>query len=318
MLMPRVVWMSLVTMMILGTGGVFGQDYPNKPIRIFTSPVGGGSDFISRLIAQAISGPLRQPVIVDNRGGPIAAEIVSKAPPDGYSLLLNAGTWYISSLLRDTPYDPVRDFSSITITSSTSNVLVVHPSLPVKSVKELIALAKARPGELNNGSSGVGGPTSHLAGELFKSMAGVKIVHVPYKGSAASVTALLGGEVQLLFTDANPVQPHLKTGRLRALAITAAQPSVLFPGLPTIAAALPGYEAISLTGVFAPAKTPAAIINRLNQEIVRVLRTAEAKEQFFKTGSDVVGSSPEELAGWIKADMARWDKVIKDAGIRTD
>ena len=291
------------------------QDYPLKPIRIYTSNIGGSSDFLARLIAQGIAPSLGQSVVVENRGGIFAAEPVAKAPPDGYSLLLNAGTWYVATLLSKLPYDPLKDFSAITITSSTPNLLVVHPSLPVKSVKELVALAKAKPGELNYGAAGVGG-AGHLSAELFKSMAGVNIVNIQYKGSGRSVPALVAGEIQLLFSDYVPLEAHIKSGRLKALAVTSAQPSELFPGMPTVAAVVPGYVAISNTGLFAPAKTPAVIISKLNQEIVRVLKSPESKERILRTGSEVVASTPEELAAWMKGDMARLNKIITDAGIK--
>ena len=307
----------LLALMVLGAGTLYGQDYPSKPIRIYTSNVGGSNDFLSRQIAQGISGHLGQPMLVENRGGIIAATAVAKAPPDGYTLLINSGTWYIASFLTKLSYDPLRDFTPITITTSTPNLLVVHPSLPVKSVKELVALAKARPGELNYGAGGVGG-AGHLSAELFKSMAGVNIVNVQYKGSGRSVPALVAGEIQLLFSDYTPLEAHVKSGRLKALAVTSAQPSELFPGLPTLAAAVPGYISVAKSGAFAPANTPPAIINRLNQEIVRFLKTPEMKGRILKTGSEVVASSPDELAAWMKADMAQWGKVIKDAGIKTD
>ncbi len=306
-----------VSLMLLIPGPLFCQDYPNRTIRIYTSNVGGSGDFLSRLIAQGISGPLGQPVVVENRGGIFAAEPVSKAAPDGYSLLVNSGTWYLATLLTKLPYDPLKDFAPVTITSSTPNILVVHPSLPVKSVKELIALAKARPGQLNYGAAGVGG-TGHLSAEMFNSMAGVNIVNILYKGSGRSVAALVGGEIQLVFSDYVPLEPHVKSGRLRALAVTSERPSELFPGMPTVAAVVPGYIALSNAGVVAPAKTPTAIINRLNQEIVRVLRTPENRERIFRTGSEVVGSTPEELFAWMKTDMARMGKVIKDAGIKVE
>ncbi len=316
---------SVVVFMFLYCGNIYaqptstgpGQTYPSKPIRIYTATVGGSSDFISRLVAQGISGPLGQPVIVENRGGILAAEPVSKAAPDGYSLLLNAGTWYIATLLQKQTYDPVRDFSPIAITNTTPNVLVVDPSLPVKSAKELIALAKARPGELNYGHGGIGG-AGHLSGELFKLLAKLDIVSVPYKGSGRSVPALVAGEVQLTFSDFEPLAPHVQSGRLRALAVTSAQPSALFPNLPTLASTVPGYVAIANSGIFAPAKTPPAVITRLNQEIARFLKTPEARDRILKTGSEAVGSSPEELAAWVKTDMAQWGRVIKEANIKAD
>ena len=216
------------------------------------------------------------------------------------------------------PYDVVRDFSPISLLSRDTYIVVVHSSMPVKSIKELIALAKARPGELNFGSSAIGGP-AHIASELFKSMAGVNIVHVPYKGGAAQLTALIGGEIHLSISDAGAVGPHVKSGKLRALAVTSAEPSALVPELPTVAVAgLPGYEAAAMTVMFAPGKTPGAIINRLNQEIVRFLRTTEARERFLKAGTEVVGSTPEEFAATIKSEIAKSSKVIADAGIKTN
>jgi tripartite-type tricarboxylate transporter receptor subunit TctC len=212
----------------------------------------------------------------------------------------------------------VTDFSPIAIATRDVLIFTVHPSLPAKSVKDLIALAKARPGQLNYASGGIGG-AAHLPVELFNAMAGVNIVHIPYKGLALAITALIGGEVQLLVLDVGLATPHMKSGKLRALAVTSAKPSVLAPGLPTVAASgLPGYEASAVTAIFAPARTPVAIINRLNQEIVRFLRTPEAKEKFLAAGVDTVGSTPDELAAMLKFDIATTAKLIKDAGIKVE
>jgi tripartite-type tricarboxylate transporter receptor subunit TctC len=220
--------------------------------------------------------------------------------------------------MRDTLYDPLKSFSPITLAGNSPNVLVTHPSLPVRSLKELIALAKARPGELNYGSGSTGSP-SHLAAELFKAMAGVNIVRIPYKGTGPAVNALVGGQVQLMFVSPTSVAPHVKAGRLRGLAVTAAQPSALAPGLPTVSGAgLTGYESTSSFGVLAPAYTPAAIINWLNQEIVQVLTGAEAKERLFSAGVEPVGNSADAFAALIKSDMAKWGKLIKAAGIRDE
>ena len=298
-------------------GVVSAQEFPSKPIGIITSAVGGNSDFDARQIAQEIAGPLGQPVIVDNRTAISSAESVAKAPPDGYSLLLAGGTLWITPLLQKTPYD-VAEFSSITLIESQVNIVVVHPSLPVKSVKELIALAKSRPGELNYGSGSTGGST-HLGVELFKSMAGVNMVRVAYKGSGPVIPALIGGEVQLTFMDVGTVLPNMKSGKLRALAVTSAERSALVPGLPTVAASgLPGFEAIGLSGIFAPLKTPAAIINRLNQEIVRALNRADVKERFLNFGEEIVASSPEHLAATVKSGIAKWGKLIRVAGVKVD
>jgi tripartite-type tricarboxylate transporter receptor subunit TctC len=220
--------------------------------------------------------------------------------------------------MRDkTPYDPVRDFAPVSLTNRSPNVLVVHPSLPVKSVKELIALAKAKPGELNYASASIAS-SSHLAAELFKAMTKTNIVHIPYKGSGAATIALIGGHVQLTFAAPGSVASTVKSGKLRAVAVTSAQPSALLPGIPTMAATVPGYESVAMTGIFAPAATPAAVINRLNQEVVRLFSQGDVKAKFFDGGLEAVGSSPEQLAAAMKSDMARMGKVIKDAGIRAE
>ncbi len=306
-------------LMIMGAGVVWSQDYPKRPIRIVTVAIGGGSDFASRLIAPGLSAGLGQPVIVDNRNGAVlASEVASKATADGHTLLVQGAALWVFTLLQKAPYDPVRDFSPITQLTREVSLLVVHPSVAANSVKELIALAKAKPGVLNYSSTGVGGP-AHLNAELFKSMAGVDILHVSYKGTAPGITALLGGQVQVMFNETGGVAAHVKSGKLKALAVTSATPSALFPGLPTIAASgLPGYELVGITGFHAPAKTPVAVISRLNQEIVRVLNQADVKEKFLNAGSETVASSPEQFAAVIKADMERKSKVIKDAGIKAD
>ena len=307
-----------VGVMTLGAGAVFSQVYPSKPIRIITGGAARGNDFDSRQIAQGISGPLDQPVIVDNRTGPLAIDTVSKAPPDGYALLVIGTSLWLTPLLQKAPYDAVRDFSPITLTERIVNILAVHPSVPAKFVKELIELAKAKPGELNFGASVPGG-SNHLAAVLFKSMAGIDIVGVPYKASAPVITALIGGEVQLTIIDAGLIMPHAKTGKLRALAVTSAEPSTLAPGLPTVAASgLPGYESVNMVGVLAPGKTPSAIINRLNQEIVRVLNMPEVKERYLNAGMEIATSTPDQFTAAIKSDTTRLGKLIKDAGIKAD
>ena len=321
MLLPRfVARMSCVAITVLGTGMVSGQNYPNKPIRIVTSEAGGGADFVARLVGEGLSGALGQQVIVVNRpSGVIPPETVSKARPDGYTLLVYGSTvWLLPLMRRNVSYDPVRDFAAISLATSAPSILVVHPSMPINSVKELIALAKARPGELNY-SSASAGSAIHIAAELFKIMAGVNIVRVPYKGTAPALNDLIAGFVQLSFPNAATAMPQVKSGRLRALAVTSARPSPFAPGLPTVAAAgLPGYESAAPSGIYAPAKTPAAIINRLNQEIVRVLNRPNTKERLFNAGVEAVGSSPEEFAAFIKFDMARMTKLIKDAGIHEE
>ncbi len=314
-----VIWMFSAGLIIAGAGVASGQNYPNRPVRIVAAEPGGQGDLTARMIAPGIAGPLGQPVIVDSRGGGvIPAQIVAQAPPDGYTLILAAGNLWIGTLMQKTPYDAIKDFAPITIAVSSPNVLVVHPSLPVTSVKELIALAKSRPGDLNYGSGASGG-SSHLAAELFRSMAGVKIVRIPYKGNAPALTNLLSGQLQLMFANSAAGVPHIKSGRLKGLAATSARPSELLPGLPTVAASgLPGYELVALFGILAPAKTPPPIINRLHQEIVRFLRTPEVKEKFFNIAVEVVASSPEELAAAMQSEMLRMGKVIKEADIRAE
>lgn len=321
MLLPRLaVWIFSAGAVVLGAGTLCAQVYPNKPVRIVTAQAGGGSDFVSRLIAPGLSGGLSQQVIIENRGGGsgiIAIETVTQAPADGYTLLSYGNIWILPLMRDNVPYDVLRDLSPVTLQASAPNVLMVHPSLPVRSVKELIVLAKARPGEINYGSGGTGSG-NHIAAELFKAMAGVNIARIPYRGAGQALTALIGGEVHMAFASAGSAAPHMKSGKLRALAVTRARPSPLLPGLPTVAATVPGYESIQMFGIFAPARTPAAIIQRLNQEIVRVLNTSEVKERLFNAGVEVVGSSPEEFAAAIRSEIARLGKMIRDAGIRAE
>ncbi len=306
----------LMAGMVALSGAASGQSYPVKPIRIITAAAGGGSDFATRLIATPLGPALGQQVIVDNRGV-IAADIAAKAPPDGYTLLLSGPTLWLLPFMRDNVASDVSDFVGITMATQTANILVVHPSLPAKSVKELIALAKAKPGQLNFATSGTGNSV-HIAGELFKSMTGTDIVRVNYKGASQALTDLASGQTQLMFAVPGSVLPHVKSGRLRALAVTSVKPTPLMPGLPTVAATLPGYESVSYLAIFAPLGTPAAIVTRLNQEIIRVLNRPDVKEKFLATGIETVGSSPEALSALIKQEVARMGKVIKAAGIRAD
>jgi tripartite-type tricarboxylate transporter receptor subunit TctC len=280
-----------------------------------TTGVGSTTDFMSRLIAQGLTGTLGQQVIVDNRADNIAQEIVAKAPPDGYTLLVTGTGFWVEPLLHKTNYDPVKDFSPVILATRAPNVLVVHPSLPAKSVTELIALAAAKPGQLNFASAGTGG-SAHLAGELFKAATGINMVHVPYKSAGPAVAAVIGGEVQLMFATTGSVAPFMKTDKLRVLGVTTAQATNLVPGVPTVSASVPGYEAVSMVSVFAPQKTPALLISRLNQEIAQVLNRAETKERLFAAGVEVVASSSQELDAKLKSEIARLSKVIKEAGIR--
>ena len=299
-------------------GTAAAQTYPTKPVRIVTAGIGGGNDWLSRVIAQGLSGPLGQPVIVDNRGGGVVpGEVVARAAADGHTILVMSGSLWIGQLLRRTPYDVLRDFAPITLANRAPNILVVHPSMPVGSVRELIALARSHPGMLNYSSAGTAS-SSHLSGELFKAMAGVDMVNVQYKNNSQETVDLIAGNVQLAFGTASVVMPYTRSGKLRALAVTSANPSPLAPGLPPVAAAgLPGYESESLHAVFAPSKTPDAIVRRLNSEIVRLLKTPEMKQEFLAAGVEVVAGSPEELAKVVRSEIARWSDVIRKAGIRS-
>jgi len=291
------------------------QSWPARPVRIVTTQPGSSAELMSRLIAPGLSSALGQQVVIDNRGL-VAAEIVAKAPADGYTLLLYTSPLWIAPFFRDVAWDPVRDYAPVALAVGSPNILVVHPSLPVKSVKELIAFVKARPGQLNYGS-GSTGASPHLSAELLKSMAGLDIVRVSFKGSGQALVALMSGELQVMFPTAGSGMPYVKMGKLRALAVTTLQPTGLAPGLPTMAAAgLPGYESVSLSGMFAPAKTPAPIVDRLSQEIIRMLRRAEIREKLFGMGLDVVAGTPEEFAATIRREMAKWGRLIKDAGLR--
>ena len=285
---------------------------------MITGEPGGPNDFVIRVITPGLTASLGQQVIVDNRGGGVSAgQFAARAAPDGYTLLFYGSNIWLAPFLRDNvPWDPVRDFAPVTMAASSPNMLVVHPSLSVKSAAELIVMAKAKPGQLNV-AAGPAGSTTFLAAELFKAMAGVNIVRVPYKGNVPGLNALVGGQVQLMFANPTAAASHVKSGKLTALAVTSARPSALLPGLPTVAASgLPGYEAVAILGVFAPAKTPATLVNRLNQEIVRVLRQADVNEKFLNIGVEPVGSSPREFAAAMKSEMTRLGKIIRDAGIR--
>jgi tripartite-type tricarboxylate transporter receptor subunit TctC len=299
-------------MLILGAGGAFGQDrFPSKFIRIVTATPGSNHDWGARLAAQELTPRIGQRVIVENRGT-IAIEYVAKeAQPDGHTLLFYGATVWLQPLLTKSNWDPVADFAPITLAMGSPNVLVVHPSLPVNSVKELIALARARPGALNY-SAGGGGSTPHIAAELFNYMANVRIVRINYKGSGPSMIGLLVGEVQLMFAALGPVVPHVKQGKVRALAVTTPGRSRLIPELPAIGEFLPGYASEAAIGFFAPRKTSASIIKLLNHEIIQSLKAADSRV-LYNAGVEVVGNSPEEFAAFISSEMARMGQVIKSA-----
>lgn len=307
----------------LGTAGnVAGQTYPARTIRfIIPYPAGGATDVFSRVVAQKLSEATGQAVVVDNRagaGGMLGTDVVAKAPGDGYTIgLAHAGPLAINpSLYKKLPYDPIRDLAPISLMGEQQNTVVVHPSLPVKSIRELIGLAKARPGEIAMGSGG-SGTGSHLAGEMFVSMTQVKMLHVPYKGNAPSVIALVSGEVQVMFPTILTVKPHVAAGRLRALAVTTAKRVSAMPALPTVAeAGVPGYESSIWFGVMAPAHTPKNIVTRLNDEIVRILGVAEFQRHFDAQGLTVRTSTPDEFRALIRSETVKWAKVVKDAGIK--
>jgi tripartite-type tricarboxylate transporter receptor subunit TctC len=316
MVVTRMV-ITLFTMAAAATA--IAQEYPTRPVRIVTSEAGGGNDVQARVIARGLSVSLGQQVIVENRpSGVIPGDIVARAQPNGYTLLLYNNTLWIGPLLQRTPYDPLKDFAPITVVTRGPNVLVVNAALPVKSVADLIALAKSRPGALNYASSGAGA-TNHLAAELFKYMAGVDIVRIGYKGAAQGMNDLIAGQIQVMFPTAGAAVPHVNSGKVKGLAVTSAEPSPLIPGLPTVAAAgLPGYESIAIYGMFAPAGTPRVLLARLNAEILRALEAPDARPLLFKLGMEVVGSSPTELTAMLKSEMARMEKMIKAAGIRSE
>jgi len=306
------VWACLAGMLMLGADVASGQDkYPSKLVRIVTATPGSNHDWGARLVAQELTSRIGQRVIVENRGT-IAIEYVAReAPPDGYTLLFYGSTVWLQPYLTKANWDPVGDLAPITLAMSSPNVLVVHPSLPVKSVKDLIALAKARPGALNY-SAGGGGSTPHIAAELFNYMANVRIVRINYKGSGPSMIGLLVGEVQLMFAALGPIVPHVKQGKVRALAVTTPNRSRLIPDLPPVGDTLPGYASEAVIGFFAPRKTSASIVKLLNHEIVQSLKAADS-QVLFNAGVEVVGNSPEEFAGFIKSEMTRMGQVIKSA-----
>ena len=306
-----------------GGAGAAHAAYPTKPVRVIVGfPPGSGADITARVIGAKLGDALGQQVVVDNRPGAasnIAAELAAKAPADGYTLFIGTVANTINATLYPRlPFDFAQDFAPVALTTAAPNVLVVHTSVPAKSVKELIALAKGRPGQLNYASAGTG-TAPHLSGELFNAMAGVRMVHIPYKGSPPAVTDLLAGEVALMFSPSSTVLPHVKTGRLRALAVTTAARLPSLPELPTVAeSGLKGYETITWFGFVAPAKTPQAIVARLNAEIVKVLALPDVRNQFAIQGIEVIGGTPEQFASYIRDEIAKWARAIKLSGAKAE
>ena len=314
---------GLIAVAVLMAAPVAAQQYPSRPIRLVVPfPPGGGTDTMARAIGPKLGEALGQQVVPENRGGAgatIGAEIAAKSPPDGYTLMLATITNAIgATLYTRLNYDLVRDFAPITQLATTPHILVVHPSVPVKSVKEFIAFAKARPGQLTYSSSG-NGSAAHLAGELFNGLTGVKTVHVPYKGGGPSMIALVGGEVSLAFATMPSAINYVRAGRLRGLAVTTAKRSPSTPELPTIAeTGVAGYEAGSWYGLSAPAGTPKDIIGRLHAETIKVVALPDVKERLFNAGFEVVTSSPEQFAEFTRTEIQKWGKLVKAAGLKVD
>jgi tripartite-type tricarboxylate transporter receptor subunit TctC len=300
------------------------QAYPDKPIRVIVPvPAGGTPDVVARMVAPGLSTLLGQQLVIDNRGGAgglIGAELAARAVPDGYTVFFSSpgSLTILPHLQKHVAYDTLKDFAPISLVSIGPFLLITHPSVPARTVKELIALARAEPGKLNYASAG-NGAANHLAMELFKSMAGVNVTHVPYKGAPQAVTDLIGGSVNLMFNSIPPVLQHIKTGRLRLLAVASAKRSPQLPDVPTISeAGVPGYEAITWFGLLAPAKTPKAIIGRLNDVMVKVVHAPDLKSQLEIQGYDPVGSSPDEFAAFIRAESEKYAKIVKLSGAKVD
>jgi tripartite-type tricarboxylate transporter receptor subunit TctC len=319
--------MAVAATVIATAGGVAAAAdartgaYPTRPVRLIVAQsAGGNADFVARMVAGELTKQLGQQFVVDNRGGGgggvLAAELVARAAPDGYTMLLVGSSFGVNpSLYKKLPYDSERDLAPITLASTASQILVVNPSLPVNTVQDLIKLAQAKPGELNFGSSGNGGGP-HLAGELFNLMAKTRMTHVPYKGASGSILDLLSGRIQVVFATMPSVMPHTRAGKLRGVAVTSLERSPLFPDLPTISeTGLKGFQSGTWQGIFVPRGTPEPVIRLLNREIVAIVKLPEVRKRFDSEGGVPVGNSPQEFAVWLKAEIAKWAKVVKAANI---
>jgi tripartite-type tricarboxylate transporter receptor subunit TctC len=312
----------LAVSLAFATGATaFAQDYPTRPIRYIVGQApGGSSDTLARMLTQRVGDGLGQQLVVDNRPGAtgiIGAEVVAKANPDGYTLL-QAATSHATNpaMLTKLPYDSVRNFTPISLLSQQPNIWIVHPSVPVKNIKELIAYVRSKPGQLNFGSSGTGG-SQHLAGELLKGMTGIDMTHIPYKGSPPALIDLLAGRVPIMSSTMPPVLPHIRTGKVRALAVTSAKRSPALPDLPTVAeSGVPGYEAIAWQGLLGPGGMPKPIVARINAEFVKVLKQPDVMAKLNEQGYETVASPPEWFAAYIRSEIVKWTKVIKAAGIK--
>ena len=312
----------LVLATVASSAGAQNAAYPGKPVRIVVpSSPGGGTDILARIVAQKLTENLGQQFVVENRPGAgqvIGIEAVARSPADGYTLLMAASAIVINEVMYSKPpYNTLRDFAPVTLGASLPNILVAHPALPVKSVRELIVLAKARPGQLNYSSAG-SGTSPHLSMELFRIMAGITVTHIPYKGSGPATVDLVAGQVQLSMPNVLTALPQIKGGKLRALGVTSGRRATGLADIPAIAESVPGYEAIQWYGVLAPAGTPREIVNKLQSEIARILVLPEVKERLSADGADPVGNRPDEFATYIKAEIAKWDKVVKTGGIRLE
>ena len=315
---------GLSATMVMVACAVHAAEWPDKPIRVILSvPAGATPDVTARLVFPGLSQQLGVSLVADNRaggGGVIGAEIAAKSAPDGYTLFISSpgALTILPHMRKNIPYDTIRDFAPISLISIGPFVLMTHPSVPAKSIKELIALAKAQPGKLNYASAG-NGVANHLAGELFKQMAGIDIVHVPYKGAPQAVTDVLAGHMSMMFNSVAPIVGYIKTGKIRVLGIASLQRSPQLPDVPTIhESGVPGFEAVNWFGMFAPAKTPRKIINRLNGALVQTIKTPEMQSQFIKLGADPIGSSVEEFTAFVKRDMEKYEKVVRISGAKVD
>ena len=314
---------SLILALTATLGSAWGQPFPVRSVRIVVPfAPGGGADVIARLLSQRLGESWGQTVVIDNRagaGGTVGSDLVAKSPPDGYTLVMATVSTHAvaASLYRKLPYDPVRDFAAITNLASIPNYLVVHPSVPARSVKELVALARSRPDQLIYASSG-NGTSGHLSMELLKTMTGIKAVHIPFKGAGPGTIALVSGEVHMQFASVLPLTGPIQSGRLRALAISGARRSPSLPDIPTVAETVPGYEAVTWYGLLAPAGTAGPVISRIHGDAVKVVNTAEFRERMEKDGGTVVGNTPAEFSDYIKADIAKWAKVVKAIGAQVD
>ncbi|MES2979274.1 MAG: tripartite tricarboxylate transporter substrate binding protein [Pseudomonadota bacterium] len=322
--LPRLPVFAVALTLAALSGTSLAQDYPNKPLRLVVPAApGGGADFLARIVGLKLGEAMGQSVVVENRAGAsgtIAADLTAKAPGDGYTMLMGQSTSIVIApqMYQKLTYDTLRDLTPVTLVAEVPNVLVVHPSVPANSVKDLIALAKGKPDLVNFASSGNGAP-SHLAGEMFKSATNVSMTHVAYKGAGPAVNALIAGEIQVMFAPIVAVLPHVKSGRLRALAVTSAARTSAAPELPTLAeSGLPGYEISSWFGLFVPSSTPAPVVDKLYRETLKVLRSADVKERFAKEGAEPVGSSPAEFKNYVRQEFTKYAKVIKDNGIKAD